>query len=214
MKLLNIALPANKTVTGIEIRVKQQQELAGTYNIMPTQPEQIPGEPEPDFVGPDPGIYSTDAPWPSKFMYYTSSGFRSGVHIAGLLYYPLQYNPVTQKLYLTTHLEYRLIFADQVNNPVKPRRMAEHTLLKLKASIKRFVENPADVDNLLQIERVDQTGVPAFIPDEYPNFNGSSVEYVIITSQAMAEGFQEIADWKTRKGVPAVVRTVEWICIY
>jgi hypothetical protein len=38
VKLLNIAIPADKTVTGIEILVIQQQELAGTYNIMPTQP--------------------------------------------------------------------------------------------------------------------------------------------------------------------------------
>ncbi len=44
-----------------------------------------------------------------------------------------------------------------------------------------------------------------------PTTDGSPVEYVIVTSEAMAGEFQRLADWKTQKGVQAVVRTVEWI---
>ena len=98
VKHLHIAIPEYKKVTGIEILNIQQQELAGTYNILPTQPGQIPGEPEPDFIDPDTDIYSVDAPYPAEYIYCPTAGFMSGVHIAGLLYYPLTYNPVTQKL--------------------------------------------------------------------------------------------------------------------
>ena len=214
VKHLHIAIPEDKTVTGIEILNIQQQELAGTYNIKPTQPEQIPGEPEPDFVDPDPDIYGTDAPYPAEYNYNSTSGFMSGVHIAGLLYYPLTYNPVTQKLYLATHLEYRLVYADEENDPVKPRRMMNNSFIKLKKEIKGFTENPTDVDTYFQLEKIDYFTGAAFAPDEFPNFNGQAVEYVIITNETLAEGFQEIADWKTQKGVPAVVRTVEWIYDY
>ncbi len=39
----------------------------------------------------------------------------------------------------------------------------------------------------------------------------SSFEYVIVTGEGYDSVFQRLADWKTQKGVPAVVRTVEWM---
>jgi len=214
IKQLHIAIPEDKAVTGIQILNIQQQELTGTYNIMPTQPGQIPGEPEPDFVVPNQDTYGVNAQYPAEYIYSPTAGFKSGVHIAGVLYYPLTYNPVTQKLYLTTHLEYQLVYANEDNNPVKPRRMLSYSFLKLKEEIKAFTENPSDVDTYFQLEKTDVCTGAAFAPDEFPNFNGQPVEYVIITNQTLAAGFQEIADWKTQKGVPAVVRTVEWIYDY
>ncbi|HZM17103.1 MAG TPA: C25 family cysteine peptidase [Candidatus Krumholzibacteria bacterium] len=47
-----------------------------------------------------------------------------------------------------------------------------------------------------------------FQPTEAPSLEGSPVEYLIVTSQAMAGEFARLAAWKTAKGVPAVVRTV------
>ena len=214
VKHLHIAIPEDKTVASVEILNIQQQELAGTYNIMPTQPGQIPGEPEPDFVDPNPDIYGVNAQYPAEYIYNSTSGFMSGVHIAGILYYPLTYNPVTKKLFLTTHFEYRLVYADEDNDPVKPRRMMSDSYNNLKEEIKGLTDNPADVDAYFQLEKTDNFTGAAFAPDESPNFNGQAVEYVIITNETLAEGFQEIADWKTRKGVPAVVRTVEWIYGY
>jgi len=214
VKHLHIAIPEDNAVASIEIITLQQQELAGTYNILPTQPGQIPGEPEPDFVNPDPGIYSVNAQYPADYIYSPTAGFMSGVHIAGLLFYPLTYNPVTQKLYLTTHLEYRLVYAVENNNPVKPRRMLINAFNSTKDEIKSYTENPSDVETYFQLEKVDDFTGEAFAPDDFPNFNGQPVEYVIITNETLSEGFQEIADWKTRTSVPAVVRTVEWIYSY
>ena len=74
--------------------------------------------------------------------------------------------------------------------------------------IKENLENPNDVDSYFQLEKTDFYSNRAYAPDEFPNFSGQAVEYVIITNQTLAEGFQEIADWKTRKGVPAFVRAV------
>ncbi len=47
-----------------------------------------------------------------------------------------------------------------------------------------------------------------FAPRYSPSLEGSPVEYVIVTTSELEPYFQELADWKTRKGVPAVVRTV------
>ena len=135
IKHLHIAIPEDKAVASIEILAIQQQELTGTYNIMPTQPEQIPGEPEPDFVDPDPDIYNVNAQYPAEYIFSPTADFMTGVHITGVLYYPLTSNPVTQKLYLTTHLEYRLVYADEENDPVKPRRMMSNSYGNLKEKL-------------------------------------------------------------------------------
>src|SRR5262245_13622752 len=47
-----------------------------------------------------------------------------------------------------------------------------------------------------------------FRPTHAPSLDGSPVEYLIVTSEAMAPEFARLAAWKTAKGVPAVVRTV------
>src|SRR5699024_2067859 len=44
-----------------------------------------------------------------------------------------------------------------------------------------------------------------------PSIWGNAVPYVIITNNELAEKFQEFADWKTRKGTPAKVVTVDTI---
>lgn len=51
----------------------------------------------------------------------------------------------------------------------------------------------------------------AFEPTETPSISGSSVRYLIITSEEMAPEFQRVADHRTSLGIPSVVRTVEWI---
>lgn len=214
IKHQHIAIPEDKTVVSVEILGIQQQEITGTYHIMPAQPESIPGEPEPEFVKPDPDIYETDASYPEEYIFFSTSGFMSGVHIAGVLFYPLRYNPVTKKLILISHLEYRLVYANEDNSPVKPRRMLSHTFSKKAMEIKNHTENPADVEDYFLLEKTDEFTGAAFLPDEFPNFNGHPVAYVIITNEVLKDGFQEIADWKTSKGIPAVVRTVEWIYSY
>src|SRR5690606_27742932 len=44
-----------------------------------------------------------------------------------------------------------------------------------------------------------------------PSLEGSAVECVIVTTQALASSFTWLADWKNRNGHPTVIRTVEEI---
>ena len=48
-----------------------------------------------------------------------------------------------------------------------------------------------------------------FAPTAAPSLNGSPVEYLVITSTAMRPAFERLTEWKTAKGVPAVVRTLD-----
>ncbi|MBN2537068.1 hypothetical protein JXB37_02185, partial [candidate division WOR-3 bacterium] len=44
-----------------------------------------------------------------------------------------------------------------------------------------------------------------------PALDVAAFEYVIVTSAAYDSIFQRLADWKTRKGVPAVIRHIDWV---
>jgi hypothetical protein len=50
-----------------------------------------------------------------------------------------------------------------------------------------------------------------FAPSSLPSVEGSPVQYLIITNAVMQPQLQRLADWRTRTGVPSVVRTVEFI---
>lgn len=51
----------------------------------------------------------------------------------------------------------------------------------------------------------------AFAPTYAPSLLGSDVDFVIVTGAALAAEFQRLADYKTARGIPTVVRTVEEI---
>ncbi|MBI4721493.1 MAG: T9SS type A sorting domain-containing protein [Candidatus Stahlbacteria bacterium] len=55
------------------------------------------------------------------------------------------------------------------------------------------------------------TEVKPYYVTEFPSKNGEPVDYVIITTDKLAPAFDSFVDWKVRKGVNCVVRTVEWI---
>ncbi len=54
-------------------------------------------------------------------------------------------------------------------------------------------------------------GAQPFKPTQVPSLLGSPVAYVIVTTDALVEAFQPLADWKTASGVPAAIRTLRFI---
>ncbi len=50
-----------------------------------------------------------------------------------------------------------------------------------------------------------------FLPTVDPSLDGSGVRYLIVTTQELVTAFEPLAAWKTRRGVPTQIRTIEWI---
>lgn len=48
------------------------------------------------------------------------------------------------------------------------------------------------------------------VPDA-PSVEGMPVEFIVVTPEALAPGFEPLVAWKNRTGSPAVLRTTEWI---
>ncbi len=90
---------------------------------------------------------------------------------------------------------------------------------RASADVRALVANDADVDRFapsaLQMSSI-HPAVRAdrprgFQPTSDPSLDGSGVRYLIVTTEALVPSFQILADWKTRRGVPTAIRSIEWI---
>lgn len=220
VKNIQILIPPDASFDSITIVSSKKEELPGEYLIYPAQPpkpvsnpdELISAEPEIPFVEPNRTIYSSDQPYPGVLVEYIGDGYLAGYHIVTLSIYPLQWVPKTGKLTLYKEIEYEVGYKPSTSQAVKVERRSEICRELYQNLVKSLVENPSDVEIFRPDSRiVDTTISEPFEPSEFPSTCGSIVEYVIITSEPFQDEFQELAGWKTKKGVPTVVKSVSWI---
>jgi hypothetical protein len=82
---------------------------------------------------------------------------------------------------------------------------------EVRAHIAALVINPGALAAYAFSEVMVPDVMGGFTASTYPSLEGSPVDYVIVTNDSLAAAYQILADWKTSKGVPTVVRTTEWI---
>ena len=83
-----------------------------------------------------------------------------------------------------------------------------------RAELRSRVANPQDVDRFtVAVEPAASLSRERgrFRPSSYPDLEGSAVRHLIVTSPALAAEFQVLADWRTRRGTPSQVRTLDWV---
>ncbi|MGD8394041.1 MAG: C25 family cysteine peptidase [Candidatus Eiseniibacteriota bacterium] len=140
-------------------------------------------------------------------------GSLRGRRIAGLLVHPLRYEPATGRTLAATRLELELTLTDDPS----ARSLERHRIDPVTE--RRFVGALAGLDGGLagaaaaSLLRAGSgpAGDGPFQPTFRPSLDGSPVAYVLITSEMLAEHFEPYVEWKNKKGVQAVIRTVEWI---
>lgn len=196
VKNIFLALPDKAEVFGVEIISTQTEELTQSYYIFPAQPS-IPLSKTPDpnsFVEPLPSVYDSSAPFPESPVRYIKTGSLGGKRIAVLQVHPLVYMPAQRSLILYNSIQFKLnyILKDEVPSPPSRTQKAEETYLSM---VKRIVENPQDVPSS-SIRKGSDVGM---------------LEYLVITNETLDSYFQELVDWKRKKGIPSAIRTREWI---
>ncbi len=211
VRILQFVIPANLRVEEVLVRRLEEEILPGAYRVVPAQPEAPIGEVQ-QWVDPDPLIYESAAGYPEARVQYLGDGYLGGYHIAGVAVHPVTYEPSAGRLTLARRIEVELSLV-QGSRDAQPRhRMTARADRMYRRLVEGLVVNPQDVAGKLgPVEIVDSVGPEGFEPRYTPSLEGSAVEYVIVTSDEFASRFQELADWKTKKGVPTVVKTVSWI---
>jgi hypothetical protein len=151
--------------------------------------------------------------FPAWRVRHTGTSQWKGYSIATFEVYPVRYDLDSGRLTVdedmtliveTTLAEGEKIVATRQRHVDGFRESAEK-------EVRKIVENPSASGTYMFDDIVVDEGDRGFMPAYQPGLEGSAVNYLIITSSAMEAEFQRLADWKTLKGVPAVVRTVGWI---
>ncbi len=211
-RVVHFVIPSDMSVADIAVSFGDERMLLGTYRIAWLQPETPVGE-ERTSVDASLQIYSSDEIYPPERAVYLGDGYLGGYHIASIALYPLRYHPESGRVVVTEDLTARLELVPSVDRSAPRYRMTTDAADTYRRLVAGMVENPEDIAACMKpgVEIVSGDSPDGFAPRHSPSLEGSAVEYVIITTEEYEPYFQQIADWKTKKGVPAVIRTVSWI---
>jgi len=161
--------------------------------VRPFQPPTILGR-SPAMVPADAAIYEGSALYPEELGVFRGTGNMGGLRIASCEIHPVQYDPATQEIIVHTDL---LLTFD----------------LEPDGSVGRREVSPGE--GLCRLARAGMHGTDNFAQTSAPGrgheLDPDAYQYVIITHSTQSSAYEPYAAWKTAKGVPATVVTVEWI---
>ncbi len=177
-----VAIGEDEEVLDVDIISYEAETLRDV--IPPPAPKPVPLISEKtsvDFPSPNRSIYDGSSPYPHCFLELKHQGHLFGQKVAVLAVYPVRYLPQLRSVVFLKRIDFKLRTRKVTGK--KPR-------VKFANLLRQVVLNPEDVK--------DEKDEPV-------------LEYVVITSEALAPGFESLLEWKRRKGIFAELRTVEWI---
>lgn len=186
------------------VRVVSAREIPlGSHRLRAATGAESPAAPDPA-LGP-----ASERPFvPEHRAVIEGEGWLRGRRLLYLALFPVRVKPGADEVVLATRLELELAGHEEEPRGIHPRPVpwefkVEESLARLVVDLRlspreRSIPPPA---------AESQVWSPTFRPTN----DGSPVEYVIVTSEAMRPALEVLANWKTGKGVQAVVRTTEWI---
>jgi hypothetical protein len=195
----SLLIPQGAEVVNIEVVSVDKEEITGEYDIYPTQHPQpfLKGKVFP-FVEPDEDIYSQTVPYPEKIIHSTHTGSMGGFRLTSVLIYPLQYIPQEKKLIFYSRIRFKVTYEDKLRTLNKKTEKQNKIF---KERVGKLILNPEDIG--MSEPSIGLRGSLDLSPD--------TIEYVIITTDSFTTSFQELANWKTKKGIPAKVITLDYI---
>ena len=153
---------------------------------------------------PQPGQLPAKTCRPGEGVRHLGTSGWKGYTIATFEVFPVRYDISTGRL---TAVEGMTLVVDTA--PAKPGRQAmrQRHIDGFRDASRRMVRgsvaNPQEAS--AAPARISWSrSSRAFMPSYMPGVEGSEVRYLIVTNEEMEAEFQRLADWKTKKGVPAV----------
>jgi hypothetical protein len=207
--LVRVEIPADMRVYKIEHKAIESVSLEGARKISMT-PLPLSTAPEEKRVAMGAAGFDKSEWYPVTPVEATGEGFLRNHRIASLLVFPVQYKDSEGKLRFEKRMSITLRLTPDTKRPLERKRILPGSERQFENVLSELIANP-------HLSKTTSTEVPQRAPREpfqasfRPSLDGSPVQYVIITNDAMQLEFQRLADWKTKSGVSAVVRTVSWI---
>jgi hypothetical protein len=203
VKYLHFIIPPDKEVEFINYLNRASFQNLGSYYLYPSQPN-VPICSTPHWVPPDTLIYNSDSLYPGKITEVVSNGVFDGARIVTVAIYPLQYRPLTHRLFILTDI----LFDFQFRSIPLPRMALQRTFSGQKVYddfIRATVYNDEDIPIYYR--------KPIIIPDGgfKPVDQGGIAPFTIITSLELFEYFLPLREWLREKGWYTTITTTDWI---
>lgn len=208
-------LPAGSIVTNINFTNSGKTLVNSNLYLYPSQPPCIIGKPCPEFVAPDPLIYNAVTPYPEATATLTNDTNPFGYHLVTISFCPFEYIPKDRKLYRFNQVNMTIQYS--VGNIEYQVKISEKRQQIISDYIRGTVHNPSAISNSFRTSnQVVYAQVPSPSTDKLiipwkPSAYGSVPDYIIITNNALKSNFETFANYKTQKGIPTLLVTVEQI---
>lgn len=210
-----VDLAPGTKLTGIEL-VDVQTAPLGVVRTMASAEVTHPGLGETERTRPDARFYGSSKAQPEELVALGAQGDQRGRRIAYVRVAAARWNPQSGMVERVTSVRVRLTVEDGAPTDLPRERIVREwedaglpTGVPLRTLGSALV-SMWDGDGTSGESGAVGEAQP-FRPQQVPSVLGSPVEYVIVTNDALASTFQQLADWKTQSGVPAVVRTTSFI---
>jgi hypothetical protein len=221
-----IALPGHQGVTNVTFEAGEWVALEGQHLVMPCQKQQVlvagkdlgprseckvqnakvkmPGGNGGGFTESKLSIYESAEPYPASVGRWTGTSYRNGSLGTGTVLRKWVQSPAA-----TTRPQSGTV-------PIFGQSpFSESTYVQVLVYPVRYI----GAERRIEVCREVKVKVEAQPKAEVRRQNGEGrsagavglFEYVIVTGAGLDTVFQRLADWKTQKGVPAVVRTMDWV---
>ena len=200
------AVPLDAENVTIETSIISSDTLVLTKPIYPVQPPRAHIEDSIPFFEPNSEIYESSALYPNVDFRIKSDERIMGCRVIRVAYYPIIYNPQSQMIYnrnLNVNIGYTSANGVYFNAP----KASENRKRIATQFIKGLVKNKHDIE-----QQTSSNSRARNITNNKDLLYGEKVpDYIIITNEELKPEFQRLANWKTQKGVPTIIRTIESI---
>ncbi len=198
VKAINLYVPRGSRIERITLETGRSYELPTSYYLLPAQPEMplsSAGLTQPAVL--DEYIYSLAQPYPDSPVAISATGSIAGRKISSILVFPLQYVPAEGKVIFNEEIRFNVEFGEAATEPVIPKETPQVRRIR-NGIVQRLVENPYEVEW------------------DFPQNGGTldpsaASEYLITCIANHADEYELLKYWKTRKGIPAAIKTLDQI---
>ena len=205
-------IPRDATVIGVEYSISDLREIGGSYLLKPV--------PEPVVISnstiSDYSIVS-NANMGQKVQIVSDYDLM-GYHLVEICIIPFEYSYEDNKLSIH-NVSFTINYERNTRECIQTQKQSQKRYDETKNFIKSIVVNSYDVDACSDTEVVivnngssgiNKAPIQPEISDSGDNTYIEVIpDYIIITCDSLKEEFSRLANWKIKKGVPTIVKTVE-----
>jgi len=209
----SFVIPFDAQVTNIDVVVKGKNLLNRSLLIVPVDPLiSIGNDYATSSLKPDGDIYNSSLAYPTENVKIISDVYEHGYHVVTVEVCPFEYVPLNKALSLLD-LTFTINYMQSRGVIEYPQYQSSKSANRAYRFVYSKVKNKQDMNRFSN----QRTGI---ISNESLNINERSLgvsntivniipEYLIVTNNELKSTFQRLADWKTKKGVPTIVMTIE-----